>query len=310
MVRHLLPLLLVPLGAAVAGAQPVFRSGVELVHVGVTVVDGDGELVSGLTAEDFVLLEDGREQRIAYFSRGLERDLETMPLHVGVLFDTSESMGRDSRFAKTAAIRFLRSLDFAQDMTLVDFDTEVRVSRFVAADFPRLVERLRGRRASGFTALYDALGVYLDGAFDQKGRKVLLLYTDGGDTRSRLPLDELLDLVRASDVTVYAIGFQTTHRVAERMMQRRWLESIVELTGGRAFFPDGPDDLDGIYERIRAELSARYSLGYVSSDPTTDGAWRRVDVRLAGADPALEDVEIRAREGYFAPWLEDGAPAR
>ena len=82
------------------------------------------------------------------------------------------------------------------------------------------------------TALYDALGVYLDGAFAQDGRKVLLLYTDGGDTRSRMRLGELLDLVRASDVTVYAIGFQTQLRVADRMMERLRLEEIVGLTGG------------------------------------------------------------------------------
>ena len=106
-------------------AQSVFRSGVDLVHLAVTVVDEDGQPVSGLTAEDFVIEEEGGEQGIAYFSRGLESDLETMPLHLDVLFDTSGSMDREARFAKTAAIKFLRGLDFAVDMTLVSFDTEV-----------------------------------------------------------------------------------------------------------------------------------------------------------------------------------------
>ncbi len=104
-------------------AQPVFRSGVDLVHLGVTVVGKDGQLVSGLRAEDFVIQEEGREQGITYFSRGLDSDLETAPLHIGVLFDTSSSMDRDAGFAKTAAIKFLRSLDFAEDMTLVGFDS-------------------------------------------------------------------------------------------------------------------------------------------------------------------------------------------
>lgn len=307
--RSLVLWFVVTAGAVPAAAQ-TFRSGVELVHVGVTVVDRDGQPVAGLTADDFVITEEHAEQGIAYFSRGLDSDLETMPLHVGVLFDTSESMGRDARFAKTAAIRFLRSLDFAEDMTLVDFDSEVRVSRFERADFPRLVERLRAQETSGLTALYDALGVYLDGAFDQQGRKVLLLYSDGGDTRSRIHFDEVLDIVRASDVTVYAIGFQTSNRVAERMMQRRWLEAIVEPTGGRAYFPDGPADLDEIYAEIRTELGARYSIGYVSTDPATDGAWRRVEVTLVGTDPALDDARVRAREGYFAPYVAEQASAR
>ena len=304
MFRFLTLVVIVAASAAPAPAQPVFRSGVDLVQFAVTVVDADGHLVSGLTAEDFVVMEEGQPQRIAYFSRGVEGDLETMPLHLGILFDSSASMDADSMFAKTAAIRFLRGLDFAVDMTLVEFDTQVRVSRYGSADFPRLVERLRGQEAGGMTALYDALGVYLDGAFSQNGRKVLLLYTDGGDTRSRMRFNELADLVRASDVTVYAVGFQTQRRTALRMRERLRLEEIAGLTGGQAYFPTSADELDEIYEQIRNELEARYSLGFVSTDPTTDGAWRRVTVSVPVSRPDLENARIRAREGYFAPYLE------
>lgn len=293
---------------ATVEAQPVFRGRVDLVRVGVTVVDAAGDPVEGLSVEDFVVTEDTRREMITYFSSGVASDLDTMPFHLGVLFDASGSMGRDARFAKTAALRFLRSLDFAEDITLVDFDSEVRVSRFSQRDFPRLAQRLRGQEAKGLTALYDALGVYLDGAFDQDGRKVLLLYTDGSDTRSRLRLNELLELVRASDVTIYAIGFQTQNRTADRMMTRRRLEEIVELTGGQAYFPGSLDDLEAIYQQIRDEMSTRYSLGYVSSDPATDGAWRQVTVTLSESRPELQQLTIRAREGYFAPYFEDGAP--
>jgi len=305
MFRYLTFSLLLAMFPGPLQAQPVFRSSVDLVHFGVTVVDGDGKLVSGLTAEDFVIKEEGQEQTVTYFSRGLESDLETMPFHLGVLFDTSGSMNDDARFAKTAAIKFLRSLDFAVDMTLVDFDTRVRVSRYSQPNFPRLVERLRGQEAGGMTALYDALGVYLDGAFTLDGRKVLLLYTDGSDTQSRMRLNELMDLVRASDVTVYAIGFQTQRRVAVRMADRRRLQRIVDLTGGQAYFPLSVEDLDEIYAEIRDEIAARYSLGYVSTDSTTDGAWRRVTVRLADSRSDLRDVRIRSRGGYFAPYIED-----
>ncbi len=299
---------LVLAGAVATAAQPVFRSGVDLVRFGVTVLDDEGEPVSGLTADDFRVVEEGREQRIAYFSRGLELDSDRIPLHLGVLFDVSGSMTVDASFAKAAAIRFLRELDFAVDMTLVEFDTEVRVSRFGRADFPRLVERVRSQRAEGMTALYDALGVYLDGAFAQEGRKVLLLYTDGADTRSRLRYGELRDLLRASDVTIYAIGFQARRRTTAQMRERRRLQQIAGLTGGRAWFPMSQDDLDEIYGQIREELEARYSLGYVSTDRTTDGAWRRVTVSLQGDRPDLDDARIRAREGYFAPYIEEPAP--
>jgi Ca-activated chloride channel family protein len=294
--------------AARTSAQPVFRGGVDLIQLSVTVVDPAGKPVAGLSAEDFVITEDARREEATYFSSGVASDLDTMPFHLGVLFDASGSMGRDARFAKTAALRFLRGLDFAEDMTLVDFDSEVRVSRFSQADFPRLAQRLRAQKAEGLTALYDALGVYLDGAFDQDGRKVLLVYSDGGDTRSRLRFNELLELVRASDVTIYAIGFQTQNRTADRMMTRRQLEEIVDLTGGQSYFPGSLDALDAIYQQIRDEMENRYSLGYVSSDPTTDGAWREVAVTLSDARPELEDFTIRAREGYFAPYFEDRPP--
>ena len=154
------------------------------------------------------------------------------------------------------------------------------------------------------TAFYDALGVYLDGAFSQDGHKILLLYTDGGDTRSRIRFNVLLDLVRASDVTAYVVGFQGRRRTALRMREQLQLEEVAELTGGQAYFPSSVDELDEIYARIRDELENRYSLGYVSTDPTTDGAWRRVTITLQDTpnDPAR--LEIRTREGYFAPYIE------
>ena len=180
--RVVTSVVLILAGAAATSAQPVFRSGVDLVRFGVTVLDEEGELVSGLTADDFRVVEEGQEQRIAYFSRGLRLDSDRIPLHLGVLFDVSGSMTVDASFARTAAIRFLRGLDFAADMTLVEFDTQVRVSRFSQADFPRLVERLRSQRAEGMTALYDALGVYLDGAFAQDGRKLCCCSTPTAPT--------------------------------------------------------------------------------------------------------------------------------
>ena len=91
------------------------------------------------------------------------------------------------------------------------------------------------------------------------------------------------------------------------MMTRRRLEEIVELTGGQAYFPGSLDDLEAIYQQIRDEMSTRYSLGYVSSDPATDGAWRQVTVTLSESRPELQHLTIRAREGYFAPYFEDGA---
>ena len=295
-------LLLAP--ASVQGQQPLFTSRIDLVHLGVTVVDREGNLVTDLTRDDFEVLEDGRPQEVRYFSLGLASDAETIPLHLGMLLDMSSSMERNDRFQKTAAIRFLNTLTYAADITLVDFDTEVRVGRYGQQDFGRLIERVRGRRPEGYTALYDALGVYLDGAFEQDGRKVLVLYTDGEDTRSRLSLRDARDLLRASDVTVYAIGFQRNLRSTARQRQRMRLGRLTELTGGTAYFPHSLNALEEIYETIVEELDARYSLGFISTNARQDGSWREVEVRLRPDRADLRRAKVRVREGYYAIWNE------
>ena len=300
-------LLLAP--ASVQGQQPLFTSRIDLVHLGVTVVDREGNLVTDLTRDDFEVLEDGRPQEVRYFSLGLASDAETIPLHLGMLLDMSSSMERNDRFQKTAAIRFLNTLTYAADITLVDFDTEVRVGRYGQQDFGRLIERVRGRRPQGYTALYDALGVYLDGAFEQDGRKVLVLYTDGEDTRSRLSLRDARDLLRASDVTVYAIGFQRNLRSRARQRQRMRLGRLTELTGGTAYFPQSLNALEGIYETIVEELDARYSLGFISTNTRRDGSWREVEVRLRPDRADLRRARVRVRDGYYALWNEAEASA-
>ena len=296
-----------PAPPAAQAQPPLFTSRIDLVRVGVTVLDRDGDLVTGLTRDDFEVLEDGRPQEVRYFSVGLASDADEIPLHLGLLLDMSGSMERNDRFQKTAAIRFLNTLRYAADVTLVDFDTEVRVGRYGQEDFGRLIERIRGRRPEGYTALYDALGVYLDGAFEQDGRKVLVLYTDGEDTRSRLSIRDARDLLRASDVTVYAIGFQGGLRSRARARQRMRLGQLTELTGGRSYFPFSADALEEIYGQIVEELDGRYSLGYVSTNTRRDGSWREVDVRLRPGLADLRGAELRVREGYYAIWNEEEA---
>jgi VWFA-related protein len=209
-------------------------------------------------------------------------------------------MADDLKDARTAAVKFVNALETAADFTLVDFDTQVRVARFGPADYPRLVERIRQRKPDGWTALYDAIGVYLDGAQRQDGQKVLVLYTDGGDTTSALTFHDMLDLVKASDATVYAVGYLEHQSSSSRMQQRMDLERLAVMTGGLAFFPASAKDLDGTFEKIRAEIAARYSLGYVSTDGRTDGAWRDVAIKLLRTD--IKGVKLRTRSGYFAPF--------
>jgi VWFA-related protein len=280
---------------------PAFRAGVDLVNLGVTVTDRKGGLVTDLKVEDFEITEDGRKQTVRYFSAGDgPPDAPKLAMHLGLLLDVSESMGDDMSFSKTASIKFLNTLTDAEDITVVDFDTEVRTARYSQTEFARLIERIRQKKAAGNTALYDAIGTYLDGAAGQDGRKIMLLYTDGGDNQSSLGFGELLNLLKASDVTVYAIGELEHQSATTKLQQRMILQQIAEVTGGQALFPTAVKELDGVYAKVLAEIRAQYTIGYLSTNEKTDGAWRKVDIKIARKDG--RDLRLRSRKGYFGPY--------
>jgi Ca-activated chloride channel family protein len=283
----------------IAAQTPTFRTGIDLATFGVTVVDKKGEYLTDLNAEDFEIVEDGQKQTLKYFARGT--DLESGPeMHVGLLFDTSGSMTEDIKLSRSAAVKFLNTLSEAKDMTLVDFDTEVRVAKYGQRDFPRMVERIRGRTPEGNTALYDAMGVYLDGASEDDGRKILVVYTDGGDTQSTISFGDVMTLLRASDATVYPVGFLEHSR--GHIEERAHLMQIAEATGGQAFFPTTMKDIEAAYDKVVAQIRAQYSLAYTSTNTKQDGAWRKVEIKASRPD--LKGTKILARRGYFAPYQE------
>ena len=290
-----LPVLLFVLcSSLIPQAQQVFRSGVDLTTFAITVTDRKGNIVTDLTRDDFEVFEDGKKQAAEYFAHG-DGDAAP-PMHVGLMIDASGSRQNDIKLAQGAAIKFLNLLPAAEDITLVDFDTQVRITRYPQRDFARLIERIRQRKADGWTALYDALGTYLDGADSQNGRKVLVMYTDGGDSRSALTLPETLTLLKASNVTVYAIGLVENTGSARAQMQMT-LRQLTEATGGQAFFPMAMKDVESAYDKVLAEIKGQYHLGYHSTNPARDGAWRKVEIRVN-----RPDVRIRSRKGYFGPY--------
>ncbi len=280
-----------------AAPQQTFRAGVSLVRVPVVVTARDGALVRGLTKDDFQVTEDGKTQSIQFFTAGPGMaGAERVPLHVGLLLDVSESMQADLAQAGTAAVRFVNALEEADDVTLVDFDTEVRVARFMPNQYERLFERVRSRKAGGNTALYDAIAMYLRSVSPQEGQKVLLLYTDGGDSTSSLGYGQLLKLLKSNDVLVYSIGYiNATTRMTGAQMQ---LTEMAHQTGGESFFPEDVRELNAIYAKILDELSSRYTIGYLPTNTADDGKWRKVEVKLVRA--GLEKAKIRTRPGYFS----------
>jgi len=285
-------------GHPATDTQQVFRSGVDLTTFAAAVIDRKGNIVTDLTRDDFEVIEDGKPQRIEYFAQG-DGD-SAPPMHVGLMVDASGSMQTDLKLAQGAAIKFLNLLPAAEDITLVDFDTQVRITRYPQRDFARLVERIRQRKPDGWTAFYDAIGTYLDGADSQDGRKVMVMYTDGGDTRSALTLSDTLDLLKASQVTVYAIGL-TEKTGSARQQLEMTLRQLAEATGGQAFFPGAMKDVERAYDDVLKEINGQYHLGYQSTNASNDGRWRRVEIKVKR--PGLR---IRSRKGYFGPYRPSG----
>ncbi|MFI5184121.1 MAG: VWA domain-containing protein [Vicinamibacteria bacterium] len=301
MLRAIAPALVALSLAVPARAQkaPVFRSGLDLVDVTVTVRDARGNLVADLTASDFVVKEEGREQALSLFApAALPEEREELALTLGMLFDTSESMRKDLRLSQESAVRFLDAIPRARDLVLVFFDQDIRISRYSSENQQGIFGRILDTKGEGTTALYDAIAFYLSRVMETPGRKVLLLFTDGDDTTSRLRAEEVDRLVRSSSVTIYPVAFLGDSKFGstEAARARSFLAGLADASGGQVFQPRASRELAAIYQKILDELGSQYVLGYVPGATARDGRFRRLTVEVKR--PGLR---VRHRPGYYAP---------
>jgi Ca-activated chloride channel homolog len=272
----------------------VIRGGIDLVQFDIIVTDRRGDIVGGLTADDFEVVENGRRQTVSVFAAGSE---ERAPdLHFGILLDLSGSMAGRFPLVRDTTIEVLNRLPEAIDYTLVEVGNDARLSRFTRREFGALVERVRRlkRNDNASTALWDGLRSYLVEAADEPGRHVFVAFTDGSDTASRATFEQVLRAVRGSGVTVFGVDFSGVKSTIPALRLRR----ISDETGGLTMFPYGKDQIEKVHRRIVSEVRSRYSLGYVSTDSAKDGRWREVKIRLVR--PEHMDLNVRAREGYYA----------
>ncbi len=298
--------LLAPLVAAAAAVvvfaqspQPAFRAGVDLVSLNVTVMEGT-RYVTDLEQKDFNVFEDGVKQDVTFFNKS------NLPIALALLLDTSASMDTKLPTAQEAAIGFakrLRSQDLAE---VVDFDNRVTVLQQFTNSAAELETAIRRTSAGGSTALYNAVYIALKDLkkvvaknTDEIRRQAIIVLSDGEDTSSLLPFEEVLDLAKRSETAIYTIGLRDneagggskTFKEAEYV-----LKQLAQQTGGRSFFPNQLADLNGVYGQISDELSSQFTVGYTSKNPKRDGAWRRVVVQVA-----RPGVAARTKMGYFGP---------
>jgi VWFA-related protein len=293
--------------AAHAQEIPTFTADVDMVSVAVAVVDDDGNFVTDLSVDQFELYEDGQRQEIRLFAAGLEESWVGLPPDVkedlsgrqviGLIMDTSGSMEDDMRLVREAAIKFLTNIPRTENLFIMDFDENIRLSQYSSDDQRLITDRIYDMESEGWTALYDAVATFLERVYDLDGRKTLVMFSDGVDSRSTLTMGEVYDMVKLSNVTMHSIHFTGGRRDTNReFAQGRFLRQLARETGGSYAMGRSLEQIDELYDKILEELFSQYSLGYVSSNSERDGKYRKIEVEVN-----VDDVEVRHRRGYYGP---------
>ena len=275
-----------------SGDVYVFRKEVDEVTLHATVVDDKNRLVTDLDRNDFTVFEDGQPQKITAFRR------EDIPVAMGIVIDNSGSM-RDKRQAvNAAAINFVKSSNPQDKVFIVNFNEDFFLDQDYTSSIPKLKDALDRIEARGGTALYDAVVASSD-HLKKPGlleKKVLLVVTDGEDNASRESLEQAIRrLQEENGPTVYTIGLLGEEHSKRA---RRALRQMAEETGGMAFFPEGPSEVDAITQQIAHDIRNQYTIGYKPSKPQSEGGFRtvKVDANAKG----YKKLQVRTRSGYYA----------
>jgi Ca-activated chloride channel family protein len=284
------------IGAAgkLCAQEITFKVDVKLVNIFVNVTDRNGALVGGLTREDFKLTEDGRPQQISVFERQSE-----LPLNLTLAIDTSGSVRKDLAAEADAARRFAHALLRSQDqMSLLEFATEVREITPFTNKLSQIDRGLNQLRADYATALYDAIYLGAGRLGPRQGRKVLVLVSDGGDTVQNTTYAQALEQALRNEVMIYSIIDVPIEASAGRDLGgEHALITLAEQTGGKSFYvSDG--GLDKAFARLSDDLRTQYLLAYYPKNQEPGRTFHRIEVTVPRA--AAQDFNVRHRTGYYA----------
>ena len=272
------------------------RVDVNLVNVFVTVTDAHGAPVAGLTKENFLLKEDDREQKIAVFDKE-----SALPLSIALAIDTSLSTRHDLPLEQTSAKRFAHDILRPVDALCVYGFSEVVIesTRGFTSDLKRVDEAVDHIRVGAATALYDAIYFAARALDPRKGRKVIVLITDGGDTISKMDYKEAVRAAEEAEAVVYSIIIVPIEASAGR--ETGGEHALIQLsddTGGKFYYATSPADLDEAFHKISDELRTQYLLAYYPSQRTSFSEFRRIDVKVM-AVPEAAAYRVRHRAGYY-----------
>jgi Ca-activated chloride channel homolog len=269
-----------------------------LVLVNVLVMDRNHGIVTGLKENDFRLFEDGVEQHILHFST------EEAPVSIGIVFDTSTSMGSKLAKSREAVAEFLKTSNPADEFFFLSFNNRPELSVPFTTDTDAILKMLMLTRCGGRTALLDSIYFAVHKMKEaHNGRKALFLISDGGDNDSRYTETEVHNAILESDVQVFAVGIleptdgRHTH---EELVGPALLNDLAEETGGRGYTLDNLKELPGIARSIGIALRNEYVLAYTPTNCEHDGRYRHVKVKLNRTQD-LPPLKAYFRHGYYAP---------
>jgi VWFA-related protein len=286
-------------------SSDVERVVIRRVLLPITVLDKKGQLVTGLTAEDFQVFEDKQPQAVDSFTGAQE----SPPLNVGVLMDTSPSTAGKIKFEQESAMNFIQTVIKPRKdrVAFVTFDDEIKLLQDFTDKLDQLDKAVYSVKKPGKqTALYDAIWQICDEKMrSAQGRRALVIITDGDDTYSRASLRDAIDIAQRTETTIFAIstkaGFAgTVPGVEAGTVSDSGDKDLVKLcdeTGGAAFFTGDMLALERSFNKINKELHTQYILTYKPKNDRYDGSYRHIEVRLAGDRGGLK---VRTRRGYSA----------
>jgi Ca-activated chloride channel family protein len=276
------------------------------VRLPITVTDKKGQFVSGLTANDFVVLEDRTPQKIDSFT---SEENNKLPLYVGVLMDTSPSTAAKLKFEQESAMNFIQTVvrPRRDRVLFATFDHEINLRQ----DFTDRLELLDRavyavKKTGEQTALYDAIWQFCDQKMrSAQGRRALVVITDGIDTYSRADLNDAIDIAQRTETTIFAIStkaglLSTVVGVEAGQVKNKAdkdLDRLCDETGGAAFFTGDMLSLERSFTKISKELRSQYLITYKPTNDRYDGSYRRVEVKLTGSQ---SNVKLRTKRGYKA----------
>lgn len=279
--------------------QPNFRADSNLVVIPVSVTDKMNRFVLGLGKDEFHLVDDGVEQKIAHFSG------EDIPLSIGLAFDISGSMDYKMAASRDAAILFLKALNPDDEVFLAEFNEKVALTVPFTNRAQDIRTAFQNVRPGGLTALLDAIKFSLAEMDKAKNpRKAIVVISDGGDNHSTYTAAQIEALVREANVEVYALGvfdpLASFTLSPEEISGPRLLSEIATQTGGRAFAASVSSDLPSVAARIAIELRNQYVLGYYPKDQARDGKYHTVEVKVS-KPASMPELKLHWRQGYYAP---------